>query len=570
MAAKPDTQRRVISDWHNIDQSTLAPTERTDTLPKWDGKTPTLGFEAIKWMFDNLVHTNGERAGKPFKVSPRQALFLLAFYQVDSDGRFSYSSAVRRLAKGSGKSPFAAAHALFEFLGPCRFDRFDDSVPGRVVGKPVDLPRVQIAATAEFQTKNTMIHVRIMAAKTSKLARRYKLSVGKTKIETPNGGVLEQISSSMGSAEGAEVSFAICDETEHWLPARNGDDLKEAIDRNTGKVSGGRWVETCNSWQPGQESVAEHTFGSWVLEQEGRSLSDKHILYDAVVAPPTTVLHDQPHEGEVGLTEALKHVYDDCFWVDTASIRDRILRPNANPSLSRRFFLNQPVTRTGSWVAPHQWAQLANPDRVVEEGEDIVMFFDGSKSDDNSALVGCCMEDGHIFTIGVWEPEEQPDGSREINYNDVDQAVHLARDMYHVVAFWADVAHFESYVHTSWPMLFEHDGLYPARKGGQLSHLIAWDMRSHSFQFATACEAAQNEIERGVFTHDSNSTLAQHVANAVVSLKQGRVHIKKESPKSSRKIDAAVCMVGARMLYRIVKGDPNYEPNHDPSRLWIY
>ena len=197
------------------------------------------------------------------------------------------------------------------------------------------------------------------------------------------------------------------------------------------------------------------------------------------------------------------------------------------------------------------------------------MFFDGSKSNDCSALVGCCMEDGHIFTLGVWEPEDQPDGSRLINYNDIDQAVHMARDMYHVVAFWADVREFESYVNTSWPTLFEHDGLYPAKKGGQLSNLIAWDMRSNSYKFAMACETAYSEIEQGEFTHDSNSALSQHVANAVVSEKQGRVHIKKESPKSSRKIDAAVCMVGARMLYRIVKGDPNYEPNHNPADDWL-
>lgn len=559
----------LTPSWYITDQNTLAPTERTDTLPKWDGETPTLGFAAIKWMYDNLVHTNGERAGKPFRVTPRQAQFLLVFYQVDQNGKFSYTSAIRRLAKGSGKSPFAAAHALFELLGPCRFDHFDERVPGGVEGRPEHLPRVQIVATAESQTKNTMIHIRIMAAKTTKLARRYKLSVGKTKIETPNGGSLEQISSSMGSAEGAELTFAICDETEHWLPARNGDELKEAIDRNTGKTTFGRWVETCNSWQPGLNSVAEDTFNTWVMEQEGRSLSEKGLLYDAVVAPHNTVLHDDPQEGEVGLTDALKHVYEDCFWVDVKSIRDRILRPGTNPSISRRFFLNQPVTKTGSWVAPHQWAQLANPGRVVEEGEDIVMFFDGSKSNDHSALVGCCMEDGHIFTIGVWEPEDQPDGSRLINYNDIDQAVHMARDMYHVVAFWSDVREFESYVNTSWPLLFEHDGLYPAKRGGQLSNLIAWDMRSKSYDFAKACETAYSEIEQGKFTHDSNSTLAQHVANAVVSEKQGRVSIKKESPKSSRKIDAAVCMVGARMLYRIVKGDPNYEPNHNPADDWL-
>lgn len=287
------------------------------------------------------------------------------------------------------------------------------------------------------------------------------------------------------------------------------------------------------------------------------------------MAPPVAVLHDEPHEGEVGLTEALKYVYDDCFWVDIKSIRDRILRPNANPSNSRRFFLNQPVTKTGSWVAPHQWATLANPERVIEEGEDIVMFFDGSKSNDCSALVGCCMEDGHIFTIGVWEPEDQPDGTRLIDYNAVDQAVRMARDTYHVVAFWADVREFESYVNTSWPLLFEHDGLYPAKNGGQLSSLIAWDMRSKKSDFAKACETAYSEIEQGEFTHDSNSALSQHVANAVVNETQGRVSIKKESHKSSRKIDAAVCMVGARMLYRIVKGDPNYEPNHNPADDWL-
>lgn len=569
MATKSDTQRRIFHNWKIVEQSALAPTERTDTLPKWDGETPTLGFAAIKWMYDNLHHTNGERAGKPFKVTPRQAQFLLAFYQVDPDGSWTYTSAIRRLAKGSGKSPFAAAHALFEFLGPCRFDHFDESVPGGVVGHPVLLPRVQVVATAESQTKNTMIHVRIMAAKSTKLARRHKLSVGKTRIEKPDGGFIEQIASSTGSAEGAELTFAVCDETEHWLPTKQGDELKDAVDRNTAKTGTGRWVETCNSWQPGLESVAEHTFNSWVLEQEGRSLSEKGLLYDAVTAPPNTVLHDKPQDGEVGLTEALKHVYDDCFWVDVKAIRDRILRPNTNPSISRRFYLNQPVVKTGSWVAPHQWASLANPDRVVEEGEDIVMFFDGSKSNDHSALVGCCMEDGHIFTIGVWEPEEQPDGSRLINYNEIDQTVRMVRDTYHVVGFWADVAQFDSYVNMTWPMLFEYDGLYPASKGGQLSNLIAWDMRSKKQEFAKACENAYSEIEQGVFTHDSNSTLSQHVANAVVSENHGRLRITKESDKSSRKIDAAVCMVGARMLYRIVKGDPNYDPNHNPADDWL-
>jgi hypothetical protein len=39
----------------------------------------------------------------------RQLRFLLHWYAVNPDGSWVYHHGVRRLAKGSGKSPFAAA-----------------------------------------------------------------------------------------------------------------------------------------------------------------------------------------------------------------------------------------------------------------------------------------------------------------------------------------------------------------------------------------------------------------------------------------------------------------------------
>jgi hypothetical protein len=67
------------------------------------------------------------------------------------------------------------------------------------------------------------------------------------------------------------------------------------------------------------------------------------------------------------------------------------------------------------------------------------------------------------------------------------------------------------------------------------------------------------EIQDRVFTHDGNWTTSQHIANARVREQQGRFAIGKASAKSPAKVDAAVCVVGARMVYRALKDSPEYE-----------
>lgn len=85
-------------------------------------------------------------------------------------------------------SPFAAALCLFELLGPCRFDGFDRHEPFGVRAKPMSMPLVQIVATSEAQTQNTIRMVRAFCQKKGSLARKYDLEVAKTFIETPGGG----------------------------------------------------------------------------------------------------------------------------------------------------------------------------------------------------------------------------------------------------------------------------------------------------------------------------------------------------------------------------------------------
>lgn len=461
-------------------------------------------------------------------------------------------------------SPFAAAMCLFELLGPCRFDGFDRHEPFGVRAKPMSMPLVQIVACSEAQTQNTVRMVRAFCQKKGPLARKYDLEVAKTFIETPSGGRLQQMTSSASSMEGGEVSFVVGDELEHWVPAQGGPAMLQTIQQNAAKM-GGRFVGTCNAWVPGEQSSAESVFEAWCDQEDGLTRGKTRILYDARVAPPNAVLTDDPEEGQVGLTQALEYVYEDCPWVNLESIKEQIWSPEYPESRSIRFFLNRPNAAEASWITLEEWTQLRKPDRKVEPGERIVMFFDGSKSNDHTALVGCCMEDGHIFKIGHWKPEKP---LNVVNVAAVDAGVRKAFDTYNVVAFWADVREWESFTRTAWPEDYGDRLIVPAVRGGMSASPIAWDMRSHAYQFAEAAETAFTEIQQQTFTHDGDSALGEHVSNCRVNEFKGRWSVKKESPKSSKKIDLAVCMIGARMLYRHVKNSKEWADLTAPRGEW--
>jgi hypothetical protein len=538
------------------------PRERIVTLPEGVPEL-TLGWGCIAWITDNLVQPNGPNAGLPFHLTRSQVRFLLWFYALDENGRWLYYRAVRRLAKGSGKSPFAAVVSLLELLGPVRLMSFDDTQPGGVVGMRVAMPLVQVAATSEDQTQNTMRMVRAMSHRGTALAKRYKLEVGKTYVETPDGGKLQQITSSATAAEGSELTFAVADETEHWTPSKGGPDLAETIDQNLTKTNS-RMMETSNAWIPGVGSVAEMTFDAWCLEQEGETIGNTSILYDSRMAPPNTSLTDEPGDGEISITEALEFVYDDCWWVDIEPIKQKIWSPTYPVSRSRRFFLNQPNATEDAWVTLQEWSVLADTSKVVEDGEEIVLFFDGSKSRDATALVGCRMSDGHVFTLGVWQPKP----GEPVDTGRVDSAVIRAFAKYTVVAFFADVREWESFTKVSWPDMFKDQLVIWAIPHGKEPQAIAWDMRSHSYLFAEAAEMCLAEIQDGAFTHDGDWDTSRHIGNCRRAEFRGRGTVRKESKDSPNKIDAAVCVIGARMVRRLVLASPEWE-RHSARNVWV-
>lgn len=528
----------------------VAPQERLATLPEGLPEF-TLGYEALAWAAKYLRHPNGIRAGKAWQFTREQARFVLWFYALDDAGRWLFHHGARRLAKGSGKSPFAAVMALVELLAPVRFDHWDEKVPGGAVGKSVSMPWVQIAAVSLDQTENTMRMVRAMAspANAPALHRDYSLDVGKTQIFVQPEGKLEVITSSAATAEGAESTFVIGDELEHWTPSNGGSELHATLLDNLSK-SGSRMLETLNAWKPGINSAGESTFNDWVLQESGRSKNDSKILYDARQAPHDTELGDAD-----SLRSALEWVYADCPWSDVDAIITRIWSPSARVDDSKRKYLNWPVASSDAWCDPQDWAQMARPDIEVSPGDDIVMFFDGSLSNDHTALIGCRVEDGHVFTIGVWQPRSvHADDKPMVDVQAVDDRVDFAFATWNVIGFFADVREWESFTKVAWPERYRGKlELWATSRGAQQPEPIAWDMRGKDFAFTTAAELAEAEIMQHMFTHDGNALLTEHVLNARRHEGRYGITVRKESRKSSKKIDACVCLIGARMVWRLAR-----------------
>ncbi len=534
-----------------------SPGSRLDTLPPGlpeDYEIRTLGYGVARWCHEWLIQPNGPRAGKPFRLTLRQWRFLLWFYALDDEGHWLFNGAVRRLAKGSGKSPFAAVLALVEFLGPVRLDRFDDREAGGCRGRAMHMPLVQIAATAESQTANTMRMVRAFAPKRSRLVVEHDVDVGKTQFYKLPEGTLEVITSSSTAAEGGEASFIVADETEHWKPSNGGPELSSTLADNLAK-SGSRMLSTCNAWVPGISSVAEDDWNAWVAQEEGKTQGETSILYDAVLAPPDTNLADP-----ASLQASLEFVYDDCDWkrkdpedpdspIDVRPIMEQIWKLTTKPDVAKRKYLNWPTVAEDAWTTPADWALLAKRDRLVAPGEDIVLFFDGSKSQDATALVGCCMSDGHVFTVNVWEPSGDGD---TVDAAAVDLEVDRTFELYTVRAFFADVREWESFTKVLWPERYAEQLEVMAVPGGRDPQAIAWDMRGHGAEFTRACELVETEINERAFTHDDDPVMSRHVANMRRRPNRYGVSVGKESPKSPLKIDAGVCVIGARMVRRIV------------------
>ena len=507
-------------------------------MPDWVEPQYTLGWQILTWIQQHLRQPDGPNAGDPLVPTEEQARFVARWYAVDERGRWLYRRGQLRRAKGWGKSPITAALALVELTGPCRFDGWD--AHDDPVAAPHPAPWVVLAGVSEEQTLNTMSLFAPMVDGSD-----LELDVGITRIFTSTGGRLHPITASAPTQEGARPTCALLDETQHWVSNNGGHKLAQVIRRNLAKSRDGaaRALETTNAHRPGDDSVAEQTHQAWLAQLEGRTRG-AGILLDTREAPADTDLAD-----EESLRAGLDVAYGDSEWVDRDRIVAEVYDPGTPPETSRRFYLNQIVAASDSWVAPAQWDANSVDDLALQPSDRVTLGFDGGRSDDATALVACRVDDGGIFLLGLWE---RPDGPQAagwtVDRGQVRDLVDWAFATFDVAAFAADEALWQSDI-DAWAEKYQHQLAVRA----STRHPVGLYMTDNS-DLTRATEALHTAIVHRELPHNGDRALARHVHNARRRPNRWGVSFGKEHRESLRKVDAVSAMVLARMMRQRVRG----------------
>ena len=489
---------------------------------------PTLGWLAGQWIEEHCVIPDGDHVGEPYILTDEMWRFLLEHYRLKpnaSAAKYKSAWAYRRsmLVRPQkwGKGPLTAAMTCFEAVGPAVFAGWD--AEGHPVGRPWPSPHIQITATSEEQTANVYDALLPMIQE-GPLADMIP-DTGETRINVPRvrgRGLIEPVTAAARSRLGQRITFAVQDETQLWTPSSGGVALAQNQGRGLAGV-GGRSVQTTNTWDPSEQSVAQQTYEA--------KASSTHIDYRK---PPAHLRYTRKDERR----KIHEYVYGGAWWVDLDVIEEEaVALLKTDPGNAERFFGNRIVYGRGRWISEATWDRAERDVDIPEDGAEICTGFDGSETGDWSAIVAITM-DGTLFipTYGpddrpcVWNPE---DFDGQVPRGEVHAARDELEQRYHVVRSYADPHGWRSEI-AEWAN---------ASRGVVAEWPTNSDRRMHP-----QLQQFETDIATGKVGYIRSRLLSTHVANARRVARPGqRYSLGKASEQ--QKIDVAMSGVLAHAAW---------------------
>lgn len=402
----------------------------------------------------------------------------------DPDGRPSGRYALVGLPRKNGKSTLCAALALYALLGL-------DETGAQVYSCAGDRKQASIV----FDEAKRMVLAEPMLAQRVRVQRWH--------IEGPAHSIYRVLSADAQLQQGLNPSFVVFDEV-HVQPDR---DLWDAMVLGMGTrerpmivgITTAGFDRSSLCWDL-YERGRRGEFFYWWSEPARR---DADWRDPAVWAEANPALDD--------------------FLFRVALEEDAKVTPEAS---FRRFHLNQWTSTYAAWLPHGAWDNIARPERRHDPARAFVAFLDGSWANDSTGIVACDIAEPHLSVLGHWKPDE---ALGHVDMADIEYRVRevLAMPGCRVLAF--DPARFQDFF---------------ARLEAEGHSVVEWPTNSLA-RMVPACQDFYVSVLESTVTHDGDDRLADHIANAVLKEDRHGPRIVKEAKTSQRKIDLAVCAVGA-------------------------
>lgn len=191
--------------------------------------------------------------------------------------------------------------------------------------------------------------------------------------------------------------------------------------------------------------------------------------------------------------------------------------------------LNQWVASTRAWLPAGTWAACADPARMIPDGADVVLGFDGSFSNDSTALVVCTLgENPHLDVVECWERPEGESDSWRVPIVEVEDAIRRACRRWQVAEIACDP--------------FRWARTYQVLEDERLP---VFEFPQSASRMVPATQRFYEAVVNQALTHSGDPRLARHVGNCATKTDSRGTRLTKDTRASRRRIDLAVAAVMA-------------------------
>jgi hypothetical protein len=548
----------------------------------------TLGDLIDAWIEQHCRVPDKFRRGQPFRQADwqfwctanhyrvREGLVFVPPAQADDEHQvllnqaFVYRRSLVVAPQKTGKGPWSAAVTAVEACGPSVFAGYAEEgefysceeqrcgcgwtyryLPGEAKGMRHPSPLIQLTANSEDQVANVYGPlkgmIRLGPLRDLLLVREGFIRItGLSDDEELDR--IDVVTSSARARLGNPITFAVQDEAGLYTVTNKMIEVADTQRRGAAGM-GGRTLATTNMWDPSADSYAQRAFES--------PRPDIFRFY----RDPDLVLKGKDgkalrYELKRDRRKIHEYVYAGSSWVDLDSIEAEAADLLVNdPAQAERFFGNRGVYGKGQWLEIDAWRARAVP-REVPDGTPIVLSFDGSDSDDWTAI-RAETADGYQFTptFGpdkkptIWDPSQH---KGQVPRLEVAAAVEELFGRYTVVLFYCDPPDWKSEI-DAW-----------AAKFGERV-VVRW-ATYRTVPMHAAAQGLHVDVTKqdATFTHDGCPITHIHVRNARKSPRPGQRYVLAK-PSQTQKIDSCVTSI----LCHEAAGDAtagNLWPKPKPAR----
>jgi phage terminase large subunit-like protein len=212
--------------------------------------------------------------------------------------------------------------------------------------------------------------------------------------------------------------------------------------------------------------------------------------------------------------------------VDAEDFESAVLRtPEAEFRTKRT---NCFVSTATAWLPTGSWEALIDTERTPEQGEDVILAFDGAFSNDSTALIAWLLggDKPHLMVIGIWERPDDAEQGWHVPVAEVEQTI---IDTFRNSNFQTKEIVFDPARWQRTFMVLDEQGMPVVSYPNSAERMVPATQKFY--------EAVVNQS----FTHDGDERMARHITNCVTKQSSRGVMVAKASSK--RKVDAAVAAI---------------------------